>query len=502
MGEWQRPRKVANWELVEKLCSDALKHKSKDLRIAVWLTEAMLRLKGYPGLKEGLDLLCGLIERFWDSMYPPLEDDGADYRAGQLEWIGSRLDVALKSVALTSSGLTWLQYDEWHRSGGESESAKAERRDDFYCAVQDTPPKFYRTKLDEIVSCSSALDHLESVCNKKFAPSTPDFSSLRSSFEIVRKTIETWHKMNIAEPCEASAEVTPTTEVPASGLPTPLPCEQQIQLDRLHFTLTAPAWAVPGSTVAVSVWGHLELQRDLILKRALQQYSKDAVLAFSKGPVPIRRGAVISVRLVIPGALVEDPEDSVLWVGEIGSANFLVTIPAESRGPTLPGSALIYFDGLTVAKLQFVLSVGPAVRDSLIQVPQVYIRRAFASYASADRDEVLARLQGIQKAAPGLNVFFDLVSLRSGQSWERELEKVIYASDIFYLFWSANARQSRHVESEWRIALGTGRAGFIDPVPLQPPEEAPPPLELAGLHFNDWMLAFMRRRPPIEIHPD
>jgi hypothetical protein len=29
---------------------------------------------------------------------------------------------------------------------------------------------------------------------------------------------------------------------------------------------------------------------------------------------------------------------------------------------------------------------------------------------------------------------------------------------------------------------------FIDPVPLEPPSQAPVPQELADLHFNDWTL--------------
>ena len=70
---------------------------------------------------------------------------------------------------------------------------------------------------------------------------------------------------------------------------------------------------------------------------------------------------------------------------------------------------------------------------------------------------------------------------------------MIPASDVFYLFWSAHASASKWVEREWRTALRTGGLDFIDPVPLQPPEDAPPPPELAGLHFNDWMLAFRRR---------
>jgi hypothetical protein len=106
---------------------------------------------------------------------------------------------------------------------------------------------------------------------------------------------------------------------------------------------------------------------------------------------------------------------------------------------------------------------------------------------------VLGRIQGIQKIAPKMDIFLDVMSLRSGQHWEEELLRVIPASDIFYLFWSEHAKKSKWVEMEWRCALRERGVGFIDPIPLQSPDESPPPPELSSLHFNDWALAYRRQ---------
>jgi hypothetical protein len=51
--------------------------------------------------------------------------------------------------------------------------------------------------------------------------------------------------------------------------------------------------------------------------------------------------------------------------------------------------------------------VGSAVVPAEIQTH----RRAFASYASEDRSEVLARVQGMEAAYGGLKVFVDAVDL-------------------------------------------------------------------------------------------
>jgi hypothetical protein len=98
----------------------------------------------------------------------------------------------------------------------------------------------------------------------------------------------------------------------------------------------------------------------------------------------------------------------------------------------------------------------------------------------------------MRKAAPEMEIFLDVLSLRSGQDWEAELSKVIPKSDVFYLFWSENAQRSEWVEREWRFALDAKGIGFIDPVPLADPEEVPPPPDLAALHFNDGLLPFIR----------
>src|SRR6185295_16778079 len=72
-GEWQRVRKVADFNQVVKLAGDALATKSKDLQLAAWLTEAQLNRESFAGLCEGLKLIRGLIENFWDTLYPELE---------------------------------------------------------------------------------------------------------------------------------------------------------------------------------------------------------------------------------------------------------------------------------------------------------------------------------------------------------------------------------------------------------------------------------------------
>jgi hypothetical protein len=242
----------------------------------------------------------------------------------------------------------------------------------------------------------------------------------------------------------------------------------------------------------MDVWAHLQHQRDAVMQRAKEALGAGVHLQ-SKGPVQVAGGTLISVLLRLEGLTIEDPEDFIVWTGEAANAAFLVAVPDDALEGPRAGLASIYMDALQIAKIPFVVLVSRAPADDIPLLAGGHPhRRAFASYASADRDEVLGRVQGMQKAAPQLDVFLDVLSLRSGQDWEQELWRVIPSKDIFYLFWSRNASQSEWVEKEWRCALKTRGLDFIDPVPLVSPEVVTPPPELASRYFNDWILAFKR----------
>ena len=63
-----------DWEEVRNLAV-ALFSRTKDLRAAVYLTNAVIHLDGFSGLAEGLRLTNGLIEDYWGGLFPELDED-------------------------------------------------------------------------------------------------------------------------------------------------------------------------------------------------------------------------------------------------------------------------------------------------------------------------------------------------------------------------------------------------------------------------------------------
>jgi type VI secretion system protein ImpA len=76
MGDTVAAGEEPDWRSASELAVDLL-NRTKDLRVAVLLTRALLRVQGLAGLDLGLALLNGLVERFWDQVHPKLdpEDD-------------------------------------------------------------------------------------------------------------------------------------------------------------------------------------------------------------------------------------------------------------------------------------------------------------------------------------------------------------------------------------------------------------------------------------------
>jgi len=203
-GDWQRERKTADYPLVLKLAGEALATKSKDLQLAVWLTEALIKTESFSGLKAGLDLIKGFIENFWDGLYPEIEDGDVELRAAPLDWLGSRMDASLRLLPLTKSGINWYQFKEARAIGYEADAAddstKLEAREaaiaegkqtmeDWDAAFNGSPKSFYAGLEETLDIILETLDSLSELCGDKFGEDAPSFGPMRTTIEEIRHTV-------------------------------------------------------------------------------------------------------------------------------------------------------------------------------------------------------------------------------------------------------------------------------------------------------------------------
>lgn len=290
---------------------------------------------------------------------------------------------------------------------------------------------------------------------------------------------------------------TPQSTPPASPMRAekepPIKIKADDSSDPVHFAVTCSQTVVPASSFVLNVWAYLRIHQGEVERQAKNALGGAKPYVQPVGPSKVARGTVLSVSLRIDELTADALEGTILWDGEIGNVTFSISVPNGISSGIKSGFATVHVGSLRIATIHFFITVGQkATSSDQVFSRGVKHRTAFASYASEDRDAVLARIQGIQKAAPKLEVFLDVLNLRSGEDWSKRLWKEIPSRDIFYLFWSESASRSNWVEKEWRCALEARGLDFIDPVPLVSPSKVPPPRELASRHFNDWVLAFMR----------
>lgn len=76
MGDAVVAGEEPDWRRVEQTAPELL-GRTKDLRVAVCLARAWIWTSGLPGLRDGLALLRGLLERYWDTLHPLLDPDDA-----------------------------------------------------------------------------------------------------------------------------------------------------------------------------------------------------------------------------------------------------------------------------------------------------------------------------------------------------------------------------------------------------------------------------------------
>jgi type VI secretion system protein ImpA len=104
-GAWVKELKTANWMGVEKLCVELLITKTKDLRVAAWLTYATAKnTRSFDALATGISLCHQLCEQFWDSIYPLKDEDGFEERIGNLTWLLSQISNLAAELPIVSDG--------------------------------------------------------------------------------------------------------------------------------------------------------------------------------------------------------------------------------------------------------------------------------------------------------------------------------------------------------------------------------------------------------------
>ena len=198
----------AGWKPVLQLAEKITTYESKDLQIVSWWIEALLRIHGFAGLRDGFRLARELIEAFWDQLYPLPDDEGIATRVGPLAGLnGIESDGVLVNpllnLPITAAGSQRaMSLIDFQQAGDleriQDPSRRSQRVQDgaitldaFQKAVAETPTKFFTGLLEDVNACAAEFDKLTAVLDEKCGESdAPPSSNIRNALTSVREQVE------------------------------------------------------------------------------------------------------------------------------------------------------------------------------------------------------------------------------------------------------------------------------------------------------------------------
>ena len=193
-----------NWSLIVDQATAALATRSKDLMLGAWLTEALMNQHGFAGCRDGFKLLNELLERFWDSVYPQIPEDGdLEIRLAPLVWCciadrGGKLPLLLRAAPLIPSNgnevFTWNYWESSFRlkpkADSESEEAFASRRQrsdeqakTYQEAMRAASRDTVQNLTDDLHATLAEVNRFSDILQHRFDRLAPGVSDLRKALE-------------------------------------------------------------------------------------------------------------------------------------------------------------------------------------------------------------------------------------------------------------------------------------------------------------------------------
>jgi type VI secretion system protein ImpA len=217
-GEWVTDLKEADWSFVVDRCARLLAEQTKDLRIAVWLTEAAAKRHHLRGLGEGFRVLAGLCDRFWDrGLYPEADGGDQEQRIGNLAWILSRTRALVREMPLTEgrgAAYSTVDFEAARRRAAAGDADTAPRLADMEAARRGNSTAFIDAMRGDAQACLDALAQLERAADERLGQDSPGFSQAREAVQALLHTLPVPAAAAQAAP-PADAPAAPSADTPA-----------------------------------------------------------------------------------------------------------------------------------------------------------------------------------------------------------------------------------------------------------------------------------------------
>jgi type VI secretion system protein ImpA len=185
------------WRTVRELAIRALSEQTKDLEIAAWLTEALVRLDGMAGLAAGSRVIADLVSGLWElGLHPQPDEDGIETQVAPVTGLngqgndGTLMQPLRKSVLFPGPDgepVTYWQYLQSEELETITDAARRKQRlaakvvplADLAGAARQAGGERLAALRREVMDAAAAWMHMARVLEDKAGSAAPPTSRVR-----------------------------------------------------------------------------------------------------------------------------------------------------------------------------------------------------------------------------------------------------------------------------------------------------------------------------------
>ena len=221
------------WGTVAETAMEILASHGKDLEIAAWLVEALLRLEGFAGLRDGMKVITGVVAGFWESCFPELDEDGVEGKVSAVAGLNGSGAVGtlvqpIRLVPLTHGSQWSFSLWNYEQATDLSKVADAARRQEridngavtmeqFMESVADTPASFFGETQAVIGEALAALADMSAAFDRVAGVDAPPVSALRELLEEISRSVGHFAADKLAAATYSATGEETAAESPAEG---------------------------------------------------------------------------------------------------------------------------------------------------------------------------------------------------------------------------------------------------------------------------------------------
>jgi type VI secretion system protein ImpA len=195
-----------DWKRVKELSIKALAESTKDLWLVAWLIEALVRLHGFAGVRDGYRLTRELVERYWDEIHPRPDEDGVVTTVAQLTGLNGdnaegALLVPLANIPLVEFDGAPLTSADYIDASDMEQTTDPERRarridqgavslQDFERAAANTPVEELRNRYEDIEQALKEFETLTQLLDERCGKGSDGYSLAPPSSSVRNALIE------------------------------------------------------------------------------------------------------------------------------------------------------------------------------------------------------------------------------------------------------------------------------------------------------------------------